>query len=300
MPLPAAAIPALISGGSSIVGSAVDSIFQGGQNRKSRKFALNMYDKQYKDSIDFWNMQNEYNDPQNQMKRLRDAGLNPNLVYGQGTTANTAGPLKTPDTMGAQFRAPQMGQGIASAVSRYFDTEIKQAQIDNIKADTTTKFEQAALTEANRKRSEFDLGFESDLADYSAEYRRESVRKLKQDMDLALNEDVRRSMKNDQDIRESVVRIMNMHVTRSKDKMEAQRIRAATQDIWKNVELKKLDIELRQMGINPNHPMWAQIAGRFALDLLGNTGLKKRIDSAMETKGNLGSKIMYGLFGPKK
>ena len=33
-------------------------------------------------------MQNEYNTPANQMKRLQDAGLNPNLIYGSGS-ANT-------------------------------------------------------------------------------------------------------------------------------------------------------------------------------------------------------------------
>ena len=32
-------------------------------------------------NVKFWNMQNEYNTPANQMKRLQDAGLNPNLIY---------------------------------------------------------------------------------------------------------------------------------------------------------------------------------------------------------------------------
>lgn len=39
-------------------------------------------------NVKFWNMQNEYNTPANQMKRLQDAGLNPNLIYGSGS-ANT-------------------------------------------------------------------------------------------------------------------------------------------------------------------------------------------------------------------
>lgn len=37
---------------------------------------------------EMWNLQNEYNSPAAQMKRYQDAGLNPNLVYGQGTPGN--------------------------------------------------------------------------------------------------------------------------------------------------------------------------------------------------------------------
>ena len=35
-----------------------------------------------------WNATNEYNKPVNQMKRYEEAGLNPNLIYGQTNTAN--------------------------------------------------------------------------------------------------------------------------------------------------------------------------------------------------------------------
>lgn len=33
-------------------------------------------------NVEFWKMQNQYNLPKNQMQRLKDAGLNPNLIYG--------------------------------------------------------------------------------------------------------------------------------------------------------------------------------------------------------------------------
>lgn len=41
-------------------------------------------DKQYEYQKDLINRQNVYNSPANQMKRLQEAGLNPNLVYGGG------------------------------------------------------------------------------------------------------------------------------------------------------------------------------------------------------------------------
>lgn len=42
-------------------------------------------------NVDYWNMQNTYNNPVSQMARLKAAGLNPNLVYSSGNvTGNNA------------------------------------------------------------------------------------------------------------------------------------------------------------------------------------------------------------------
>lgn len=54
-----------------------------------------MYELQKNDAISFWNMQNEYNSPAQQMSRLSQAGLNPMLVYGNGAD-NTSGAISTP------------------------------------------------------------------------------------------------------------------------------------------------------------------------------------------------------------
>lgn len=45
-------------------------------------------DRQRQAELEAWNMQNEYNTPANQVQRLRDAGLNPNLFYNMGDTGN--------------------------------------------------------------------------------------------------------------------------------------------------------------------------------------------------------------------
>lgn len=44
-----------------------------------------------------WREANEYNSPRAQMDRLKAAGLNPNLVYGNGSAVNTAPTQKTSD-----------------------------------------------------------------------------------------------------------------------------------------------------------------------------------------------------------
>jgi len=52
-----------------------------------------------KQNVEFWNMQNRYNTPKQQMQRLKDAGLNPNLIYGSspagaGGNAGSISPAK--------------------------------------------------------------------------------------------------------------------------------------------------------------------------------------------------------------
>lgn len=53
-----------------------------GMNRQSHENREN-----YNRQINMFNMTNEYNSPINQMKRYKEAGLNPNLIYGQTNTA---------------------------------------------------------------------------------------------------------------------------------------------------------------------------------------------------------------------
>lgn len=57
---------------------------------KQKGYANEMWEREKVYNMDLWNKQNEYNDPNAQMQRLKDAGLNPNLMYGQGTTGNAA------------------------------------------------------------------------------------------------------------------------------------------------------------------------------------------------------------------
>jgi len=94
---------------------------------------------EWQKNIEMWNMQNAYNTPANQMARYREAGLNPNLIYGQGTPGNaTHAPVYSKPRMEAP-RVPDISE-LASAVvpmlSAFTDMRVKSAQADNIKANT--------------------------------------------------------------------------------------------------------------------------------------------------------------------
>lgn len=71
---------AAIGAAGSLLNTGLSSVFSNSANKKSKNAALTQFWMQNY----FMDKQNEYNKPINQMARLREAGLNPNLVYGNG------------------------------------------------------------------------------------------------------------------------------------------------------------------------------------------------------------------------
>lgn len=103
-----------------------------GMNKRQRKWASSEAEKSYARSIEAWNMANEYNSPKAQMQRLSEAGLNPNLIY--GNISNTPAASTAPSYKAAEFK-----QNTAkSELNPYilFDLKLKQAQLDQMYAQT--------------------------------------------------------------------------------------------------------------------------------------------------------------------
>jgi len=95
--MPAWILPAAIAAGQLIGG-----LFgQSRQNKKNRQLAEFQADAQER----YLQEQLEYNTPANQMLRFQQAGLNPNLVYGQGNPGNQSAPLSYPDVQPADYQS---------------------------------------------------------------------------------------------------------------------------------------------------------------------------------------------------
>lgn len=86
-----------LAGISGIMDYAGSSLLQNSANAKNKR---SMWTQLW---MQKWLMdqQNEYNKPVNQMKRLAEAGLNPNLVYEKGGTTVAAASGSAPSYSGA-------------------------------------------------------------------------------------------------------------------------------------------------------------------------------------------------------
>lgn len=80
-------------------------------------------------NIDLWKMQADYNKPINQLARLREAGLNPNLIYGNGGVQNTI--TSAPKMEGYKFNFPDGVMAYQQILNGEKQRELLQAQIDN-------------------------------------------------------------------------------------------------------------------------------------------------------------------------
>lgn len=113
----------------------------------------------YSKDLEMWNRQNEYNTPEAQMERFKLAGLNPNLIYSQGSAGNsTSIPHYSAPTMQYNYK-PMVN--IPEVISGYQDFQLKQAQIDNVKAAVTGQ-------NLDNQWKEFINGINKNYAEYNA------------------------------------------------------------------------------------------------------------------------------------
>ncbi len=150
-----------LSAGSSVLNTGLGLIGQAINYRQQRKLA----DLQYSRAQEMMDRQNAYNSPAAQVSRLRAAGLNPNLLYGNGSTATGNGDVSTPvyNPPAPSFRT-DTNMNLANAFSQYqqlsswqaqeesyrAQAEVAKAQARNIDVDTAGKVLANARTEAER------------------------------------------------------------------------------------------------------------------------------------------------------
>lgn len=274
-----------------MAGGLINAASTAATNRANRKFAMHMYDKQYQDNIALWNMQNEYNHPSAQMDRLRKAGLNPRLMYGTGSGANTAGSPSPSTSKNVNFQTPQYGDAVTGAFQSYMDSmynlEIKQAQVDNLRAQNTTilndsalKAAQVANTQLKTKRGVFDLGLAEDIAKYSVEAAQENVRKIQADTKFTLDSNERAQAMNASNLKEAAERILNSRISRAKTSQEIKNLQAQKRDIQKSTELKQLDINLKKNGIQPTDSIYWRVLGQ----VVGRKGIIEQLEGFKKFK----------------
>lgn len=164
MPLPAllAALPA-ISTGVGAASSILSPVMQGLTNARNRKFAIEQRD-----------YQNWYNSPEQQMSRLKSAGLNPNLVYGSGNAVvNSA-------SASSQAQAPRAeGQDIQRALYQWQDYAIKELKTNQLEKLIELAKENTLLAREKTESQAIKNNLANSLFDTSIDMQKERLRSQK-------------------------------------------------------------------------------------------------------------------------
>lgn len=318
LPIIAAAIPAVAAG--------VSAIGQGLANTASHDYNTQMYVQQRKDALADWNMQNEYNAPSAQMARLKTAGLNPNLVYGNGNAATTTtnpnahsgGASYNPSNVGAPL-AEGANQSIASyqqaemqaqqlnnlqtvnTVNKQ-DALLREAQRDNVNADTAVKLTLPTVNKLNADTMAFDLGMKQELKQGQLTAQQLGLRKSLQDIDIATDQNVRAWIQTDASLREVAQRILaskqsvlesQQSISSSKQGMaeSRQRIAESKQRVLNEQQKQAIDqfeINLNKEGFTRHDPYYIRASALFLQKLLGtpSSSIDRAQFNMSQDKGN--------------
>lgn len=158
-----------IGTGGGLLGSVIDNVFRRKGQKDANRANRNLADRQAQHNVDFWNAQNSYNHPQQQMARLADAGLSPNLIYGSQNPVGTAGDIKGYD----RAEAKNVNEGF-NTFSNFYTLRNLDAQTNNIQQqekvaqqeEVKKAYEGVGIALDNRRKS-FDLGLSKALLDTS-------------------------------------------------------------------------------------------------------------------------------------
>lgn len=161
-PISAAFVLSLISGaGNYAIGSQNASSIRA-NNLRNMEFALQQQDKQNQFNLDMWNRTNAYNSPSSIMERLRQAGLNPNLAYGdlgngmavniQSADADYQGQAPLNLT-----QMPDLGQSVLSGMAEKRQQEVASEQVENLSLKNTWQELMNKSQEIQNAKDQYDL-----------------------------------------------------------------------------------------------------------------------------------------------
>lgn len=270
-PLVGAAVASAAGG---VMSSGFNAGMQGKTNRKTRIENRKMYEWQRRDALADWNMQNEYNDPSAQMARLRKAGLNPNLVYGNGADV-TSGQVRNVSPGSWNPTAPQIDPGvIPNAVMGFYDIQMREAQIENMKTNNQVMQADAASkvagiiatmatvdkTKAETLMTEFDLLMKNQMQDLTLDQASANLAQTRANTKSVLDENERRAAMQAPNLKIAAETILKMRLERAKTAEETKEIQHRITNLSKDEILKQLDINLKRMGIQPGDPAWMRAA----------------------------------------
>lgn len=124
----------VIAAGIAAAATGVSTAINSSGRRKSQKRAYEYQRKlmEYQNEIALknWQLENEYNSPSAQMQRYQDAGLNPNLIYGQQNTSGSIGEYQPSAVTPIESVGETVGQTIDAAITNFFEIYQKNQAIE--------------------------------------------------------------------------------------------------------------------------------------------------------------------------
>lgn len=162
----------VISGVGQFGSSIINAASANKQMQKQFENQKALYAQQFKDQQQMIKEQNEYNSYANQRKLMEEAGLNPMLMYGNGTSGALQSEVANPQVPNAPLKIGA-GQAIASGIDKGISTMMSLAQV--------------RLLESQIKKNESETEGQNILNRYTPQQFDQQLRKGEVDIDYTKN-----------------------------------------------------------------------------------------------------------------
>lgn len=265
-----------------LIGTLSSSFGQSiGRNQQNRQYQKN------------WRLQNEYNTPKNQMKRLREAGLNPKLIYGNAAAGGQAQQIQAAGSS-ADYKVDPVGQ-----ISQYASAENTQANTGLIKTQENKMNAERLKSLAEATRTMQDVSNTAETHPLNKEIMQATGAATRQNTKIQSEQHILNMARDGATIREIYTNIANKSIENEIKKLQLSGQKADYQSVRKKVqsELKILQNAQRtsskdlkhyeNTGINP-HATTQQAIRQIGSKLSENSIIRKYIlnQDQIEKYGN--------------
>ena len=263
---------AAMQAAASSINTGINAFAQSNLNKKTMKWNEQQMQTQRQWALQDWQMQNEYNSPTAQMKRLQEAGLNPNLIYGRGTGDLTAQPIRSTDSKSWNPTPPRFE--LDSILAQYQNTKMQNIQMDSLKkqqeiqnANLANIAAQTLKTLADVDMSKFDLKQKQTLAQNQVIVQELIRQGLEQDVqkntieinDKQLAYDIRKSLQGNT-LLQAAEDLLSKRMSNSKTSEERAILKQQLDNLKLDNQTKEYDLKLfQQRGYNRNDPALQRI-----------------------------------------
>lgn len=268
-----------------LIGAGIQAAANIFSNNANNNRQVDIMNQQRAWAVEDWNKQNAYNAPAAQMQRFKDAGLNPNLIYGQ---SNTAAPVRSTESAKTQ---PNRYDGVVETMLQGF---MSMYNLQKIQAEKDKIEKQTELMEAERRLKEqmttgqkyknYVSGSTLDTQVSFMEGRNKllgaEIGKKLVDTEYTINQNERQNLLTANTLYQGVINALNSESQRATNHMQRMYLQAQIDNLKKDGTLKQLDINLKQKGIQPGDPAYMRIGAQILTDPAGAVeGVKKVVKS---------------------
>lgn len=231
-------------------------------NEAQRRFAEETMQQQREWALEDWERVSEFNSPEQQMNRLRQAGLNPNLVYGKGAD-NTMDAVRSVSSPSISPLAVKHDySGIQSVINNFQNMRSAEQSIKNAKAQYDLIQAQTMEAEQDAYNKAFDVGIKTQIRDYilnqrkaESEMKQEELERYRDLTPEKIKQEAAETLRKQQEA-------ANSEVVKRKLEAEIKNIEAGT-------TLRQIEENLNAIGIQKSDPIYWRMAAQIFNKIIG-------------------------------